>query len=73
MEQQRMIKVLEATFPQGPRHQEIWTSTITLTDPNTGVCIGTFTANASTKQAARDEASKEALLALGVNIYSLPA
>lgn len=29
MSQQRMVAMLEATFPEGPRHQEVWTSTIT--------------------------------------------
>ncbi|KIO17399.1 hypothetical protein M407DRAFT_12362, partial [Tulasnella calospora MUT 4182] len=28
LSQQRMISMLEAIFPQGPRHQEVWTTTI---------------------------------------------
>lgn len=71
MSQQRIIVMLEATFPQGPRHQEVWTSSITITSSANGRGLGIHTAVASSKQAARDAASLQALLALGVDVNNL--
>ncbi|KAG8959969.1 hypothetical protein FRC00_001031 [Tulasnella sp. 408] len=83
MSQQRMVTMYEATFPEGPRHQEVWTSTITsgsmftwgrraVSGSFNGLGIGTHTAQANTKQAARDAASFRALVALGIDVNSLP-
>lgn len=72
MSQQRMVAMYEATFPEGPRHQEVWTSTITITSSYNGLGLGTHTAQANTKQAARDAASFRALMALGIDVNSLP-
>lgn len=72
MSQQGMLVMLEATFPQGPRHQEVWTSSISITSSFNGLGVGIHTASATSKQAARDAASLRALLALGIDVNALP-
>ncbi|KAG9046586.1 hypothetical protein FS837_004146 [Tulasnella sp. UAMH 9824] len=94
--QQRALTMLEATFPEGPRHQEVWTSTITsgsmftwgrradvidnrvslyplstVTSSSTGLGLGPHTAQANSKQAARDAASLQAIIAMGIDLNTL--
>ncbi|KAG9011610.1 hypothetical protein FRB94_000778 [Tulasnella sp. JGI-2019a] len=73
MSQQGLVAFLEATFADGPRHQEVWTSTITITWSWNGMGAGqAYTACDRSKQAARDTASRMAIQAMGVNTDNLP-
>ncbi|KIO16980.1 hypothetical protein M407DRAFT_33364 [Tulasnella calospora MUT 4182] len=72
MNEQRIINMFEATFPQGPRHQEVWTTSIAITFSFNGRGLGVYTVSASTKRSARDTASFHALIALGIDVNSLP-
>ncbi|KAG8862970.1 hypothetical protein FRB96_000390 [Tulasnella sp. 330] len=72
MSQQGIVAFLEATFADGPRHNEIWTSTITITRSWNGMGAGqAYTAVDRSKQAARDNASRLAIQAMGINIDTL--
>ncbi|KAG8905574.1 hypothetical protein FRB99_008632 [Tulasnella sp. 403] len=71
LHQQRAIQMLEGTHPDGPRHNEVWTSTITIVWSASGRGVGAYTACDRSRQGARDAASRMALTALGYDVNTL--
>lgn len=66
MQMQGRVWYMESAVADGPRHRETWTASVCLLDQPNGNVIGTFIGNANTRQAAREEASRQALAAIGV-------
>ncbi|KAG9035550.1 hypothetical protein FRB95_011092 [Tulasnella sp. JGI-2019a] len=66
----RWIDIHVVNVPEGPRHAEVWTSTIIIRDVRTDAlvqCAGSMhSATGATKRSAQDAASYLALVALGV-------
>ncbi|KIO33330.1 hypothetical protein M407DRAFT_17885 [Tulasnella calospora MUT 4182] len=58
---------MESAVSDGPRHHETWTAYVFLLDAPEGVgkVIGQFIGRAKSRQAAREQASGQALAALG--------
>ncbi|KAG9046585.1 hypothetical protein FS837_004145 [Tulasnella sp. UAMH 9824] len=65
MQMQGKVFYMESAVADGPRHRETWTASVFLLDQPGGNVVGTFIGGANTRQAAREEASRKALAALG--------
>ncbi|KIO33310.1 hypothetical protein M407DRAFT_241111 [Tulasnella calospora MUT 4182] len=67
LQMQGKVYYMESAVADGPRHDETWTAYVFLLDAPEGVgkVIGQFCGRAKSRQAAREQASGQALAALG--------